>query len=51
MDVQDHEMSLAFGSGIVRHDIVRTGNGHIIRQEYVINPQFRLVLQDLLYDR
>jgi hypothetical protein len=50
-DIQDQQISLAFGSGIVRHDIVRTGNGNIIRQDYVINPQFRTVLRDLLYDR
>lgn len=50
-DVQDAELALAYGSGIVRHNEVRSGTGMIIRTEYVVNPQFRMVLQDLLYNR
>jgi hypothetical protein len=49
-EVQDNQMSIAYGSGVVRHDIVRSGTGMIVRQDYVLNPQFRTVLQDLLYD-
>jgi hypothetical protein len=48
-DVQDAQLGVAYASGIVRHDIVRAGSGAIVRQDYVVNPQFRSVLQDLLY--
>jgi hypothetical protein len=48
-DVQDAQLSIAYASGVVRHDIVRAGSGAIVRQDYVLNPQFRSVLQDLLY--
>lgn len=48
-DSQDAQMSIAYGSGIVRHNEVRTGNGNLIRTDYVVAPQFRAVLQDLLY--
>jgi len=48
-DVQDAQLTIAYASGIVRHDVVRSGTGMIIRQDYVLNPQFRAVLQDLLY--
>jgi hypothetical protein len=33
------------------HDIVRTGNGHIVRENYVINPPFRPVLRDVFFER
>jgi hypothetical protein len=49
--VQEAELALAYGSGIVRHNEVRSGTGMIIRTDYVVNPQFRSVLQDLLYSR
>jgi hypothetical protein len=50
-DVQDAQLAIAYASGIVRHDIVRAGSGSIVRQDYVLNPQFRAVLQDLLFNR
>jgi hypothetical protein len=50
-DVQDAQVAIAYGSGIVRHQEFRLGNGNLLRTDYVVNPQFRPVLQDLLYDR
>jgi sensor histidine kinase regulating citrate/malate metabolism len=50
-DVQDNEISIAYAKGIVRHDMVRAGSGNIVQQNYVINPRFRSVLQDLLFGR
>jgi hypothetical protein len=47
-DVQDAQLRIAYGMGVVRHSEVRAG-GHLLRTEYVVNPQFRPVLQDLLY--
>jgi hypothetical protein len=44
-----YQMKIAMSSGIVRHQEVRVGSGHLLRTEYVINPQYRPVLQDLLY--
>jgi Skp family chaperone for outer membrane proteins len=47
---QDAQLSLAYGTGIVRYDEVRhPGNGAVIRTNYVINPRFHTVLQDMLY--
>jgi len=48
-EVQDQQLAIAYGSGIVRHNEVRTGVGNLIRTDYVVNPQFRPVLQDLLF--
>lgn len=48
-DIQDDQLAIAFQSGIVRHNEVRSGTGAIIRTEYVVNPQFKFVLQDLLF--
>jgi len=48
-DIQDAQMSLAYGSGIVRHNQLWAGNGHLLRTDYVVNPPFRRVLQDLLF--
>jgi hypothetical protein len=50
-DIQDAQIAIAYASGIVRHNLVYTGNGHLLRQEYVLNPPFRIALQDLLYPR
>jgi hypothetical protein len=53
MDVSDDEQGQQFGlameMGIVRHNQVHVGSGMLLRTDYVINPNFRAVLQDLLY--
>jgi hypothetical protein len=46
---QSDQMMRARDSGIVRLDEVRTGNGHILQQNYIINSEFRPVLKDLLF--
>jgi len=48
-EIQDAQMSIAYGSGIVRHNQLWAGNGHLLRTDYVVNPPFRRVLQDMLY--
>lgn len=48
-DAQDGQMALMYQSGVVRHKECWLQNGHLIRTDYVIAPQFREVLQDLLY--
>jgi hypothetical protein len=48
-NVQDAQMHVACASGIVRRTEIRTGAGSLLRMEYVVNPQFRAALQDLLY--
>lgn len=50
-DVQDGQMALMYQRGVVRHKESWLQNGHLIRTDYVITPQFREVLQDLLYPR
>src|SRR5271163_2943989 len=48
-DVQFTQMSIACNSGLVARHEDRTGIGHLLRTEYVINPQFRAALEELLY--
>lgn len=50
-DVQDGQLALMYQSGIVRHEQHWLHNGHLLRTDYLIAPQFRAVLQDLLYPR
>lgn len=50
-DVQDGQVTLMYQAGIVRHAQTWLQNGHLIRTDYVIAPQFRAVLQDSLYGR
>jgi hypothetical protein len=49
-NVQDQQMHIACDAGIVRRNEVRNGLGNILRTEYVVNPRFGPVLQDLLYN-
>jgi hypothetical protein len=48
-DGQFHQLTFAMNAGVIRHQEVRAGSGMLIRTEYVINPQYRSVLQDKLY--
>jgi hypothetical protein len=48
-EIQDQQLSIAYGTGIVRYQEVRPA-GHLLRTEYVVNPQFRAALQDLLFE-
>jgi hypothetical protein len=48
---QDTQMGIAYESGVVRHKIERAGSGMIVSQNYVVNPEFRAALKDLLYKR
>jgi hypothetical protein len=48
-DVQDAQMGIMYESGIVRHSIERAGSGMIVSQNYVINPEYKDVLKDVLY--
>ncbi len=48
--IQDAQLAIAFGSGIVRHNQVWLQNGHLLRTDFVVAPQFRAVLEDLLYE-
>jgi hypothetical protein len=47
-DEQAQQMGIAMQMGIVRHNEVRVGSGMLLRTDYVINPNYRAVLQDLL---
>jgi hypothetical protein len=50
-DTQDLQLSIAYGTGIIRYSETRhPSHGAVIRTDYVINPQFREVLQDMLYE-
>jgi pyrimidine deaminase RibD-like protein len=48
-DDQFQQLTIAMEMGIIRHHEVRVGSGNLLRTDYVINPQFRPVLEDLLY--
>lgn len=49
-NVQDAQIEIAFRARIVRHLEVRAGTGMLIRTDYEVNPQFRPVLEDLLFN-
>jgi len=48
-DDQFKQLTIAMEMGIIRHREVRVGSGMLLRTDYEINPQYRSVLQDLLY--
>jgi hypothetical protein len=50
-DVQAEQLAIAFQMRIVQHHQVWLGNGHLLRTDWGINPQYRPVLEDLLYPR
>lgn len=49
VEIQNKQMGIAMSSGVVKHDA--TGQGPLVRTYYVINQQFRLVLERVLYER
>jgi pyrimidine deaminase RibD-like protein len=48
-DDQFKQLTIAMDMGIIRHHEVRVGSGNLLRTEYHVNPQYRPVLEDLLY--
>jgi hypothetical protein len=48
-DDQFKQLTIAMEMGIIRHREVRAGSGMLVRTDYEINPQYRPVLEDLLY--
>jgi hypothetical protein len=46
---QFQQLTIAMDMGIIRHYEVRVGSGNLLRTDYVITPQYRPVLEDLLY--
>ena len=48
-DDQFTQLTIAMEMGVIRHREVRVGSGVLLRTDYEINPQYRAVLQDLLY--
>jgi hypothetical protein len=49
-EVQDTQLAIAHGMGIIRYSEIRhPSNGTVIGNNYVINPQFRSALEEMLY--
>jgi pyrimidine deaminase RibD-like protein len=48
-DEQFKQLTIAMEMGIIRHREMRVGSGMLLRTDYEINPQYRAVLEDLLY--
>jgi hypothetical protein len=46
---QFQQMTLVMQAGVIRHHEVRVGSGALLRTDYELNPQYRPVLEDLLY--
>jgi hypothetical protein len=49
VEEQSQQMALAMTAGVIRHHEVRAGAGMLVRTDYLVNPQYRPVLEDLLY--
>lgn len=49
IEIQNAQMGIAMNSGVVKHDAI--GQGPLVRTYYVINQQFRPVLERVLYAR
>jgi pyrimidine deaminase RibD-like protein len=48
-DEQFKQLTIARDMGIIRHREFRVGSGTLLRTDYEVNPQYRPVLEDLLY--